>query len=239
MGVLKAIIWRKILYPSMGKATVSLSWLIALFLAFPVYGAPLDAQAAINLITNTADKICNVVSTKGEAGSTEVKGQLKAELSGLAARLATVGVSGSGSINSEQYQNVLRQDLATTLRDNANCKLKVFEKLEEKLLNATSSSSQPPAALNISGRWRDNLGVIYQITQRGNQFTFTAEGVSCGGRPFRSQGQGTIAGNTATSSYASSIGSQGTCQGTISDSMMTSSCTDTICGSFLMSVSRQ
>ncbi|MGH6843363.1 MAG: WD40 repeat domain-containing protein, partial [Methylocella sp.] len=91
-------------------------------------------QKALELITNTADRICNIVSTKGEGDSSEAKGNVTAQLSGLAAKLADIGVSGSGSINNRTYQNVLQQDLPTTLRDNAACKLKVFDSLQSKLL---------------------------------------------------------------------------------------------------------
>jgi hypothetical protein len=104
--------------PSVVQISAPLLGLTAITLAHVVAAAPLDTTAqALDLITNTADRICNVVSTKGEAESSEVKGQLKA-------KLADVGVTGSGSIDNEQYQNVLRRDLASTLQDSAECKLK-------------------------------------------------------------------------------------------------------------------
>jgi len=104
----------------------------------------LDAQQkAIELIESAADRICNVVSTKGEAKSSEVKGNVNAQLSGLASKLVDVGVSGAGSINSEDYQSVLRQDLAATLKDNAACKLKVFDTLQSKLFSPAPET--PPA----------------------------------------------------------------------------------------------
>jgi hypothetical protein len=106
------------------------------------------------------------------------------------------------------------------------------------------SVPQSPAAHNISGRWRDNLGTVYQVNQKGNQFTFTAEGnwVSppvgslCRGS-FRSRGQGTIAGDVATSVYSSTTGATGTCSTTISNSRM--NCIDTMCGSFSVYLSQQ
>ena len=85
-----------------------------------------------------------------QADSSEVNGNVTAQLRGLASKLADLGVSGTGRISSEQYQNVLRSDLAATLKDNAACKLKVFETLQTKFLRSESS---PP--LNITGRWRD------------------------------------------------------------------------------------
>jgi hypothetical protein len=110
--------------------------------------------------------------------------------------------------------------------------------------NGPSHSSDESLALNISGRWRDSLGTVYQIDQQGTQFSFTAEGnwVSppigslCRG-PFRSQGRGTILGNIATSTYQTTAGSRGNCSTKISDSIM--NCVDTICGNFSVSMSQQ
>jgi hypothetical protein len=108
-------------------------------------------QKALDLITNTADKICNVVSTRGEAESSEVKGEIKAQLKGLAAKLADAGISGTGSIINEQYQSVLREDLPTALRDSAACKLKVFDTLQNKLLQTRpahpTAAGQPQSGL--------------------------------------------------------------------------------------------
>jgi Domain of unknown function (DUF4189) len=95
----------------------------------------IDSQErALALITKTADKICNIVSSSGEAQSSTVRGNVKAQLSGLASKLADVGISGTGTITSDQYQNVLRKDLAATLHHNVECKRKVFETLQSKLL---------------------------------------------------------------------------------------------------------
>jgi len=160
------MIWSPGLRPGTGNAAIVLFRVVAFSPAFSVYAAaPLDAQQAMDLITNTADRICNVVSTKGDAESSEAKGEVKAALSGLAAKLADVGVSSSGSINSDQYQNVLRQDLASTLKNNAECKLKVFDTLQAKLLSSdparTSAGveAKPPGQLCSDragypvGRW--------------------------------------------------------------------------------------
>ena len=125
-------------HPSMGRISAPLAGMAALAFVHVAGAASLDTAAqALDLITTTADKICNVVSTKGETDSYDVQGQVKAQLSGLAAKLAGVGVSGTGGINNEQYQNVLRKDLASTFHDNAECKSKVFQTLQAKLLPET------------------------------------------------------------------------------------------------------
>jgi hypothetical protein len=134
------------------KAFPILAGLTGIFLSAPGQAAPLDTPQALELITSTADRICNVVSTKGEAQSSEVKGDVKVQLSGLASKLANAGVSGAGSINNEEYQNVVRKDLTQTLHDNAACKLKVFETLQARLL-ASNATPSPPVIPNADSGW--------------------------------------------------------------------------------------
>jgi hypothetical protein len=190
----------------------------------------LDAQQnALELITNTADKICNVVSTKGEANSSEVKGNVTAQLRGLASKLADVGVSGTGSITTEQYESVLRSDLAATLKDNAACKLKVFDTLQNKLLGSGAAS-----APNIGGTWHDtnDPNNVTRITQQGDRFEFTRTGTLNGILRYESSGSGRMSGETYTSEYHAKYEngetSTGRCSGTLRrEGILTTNCNDT------------
>jgi hypothetical protein len=179
----------------------------------------------LKLITDTVDRICDLV-TAGSSRGFDVEEQLKAELGGLASRLASAGISSSGKPNEEQYRNVLRQDLAETLRDNSTCKLKVFETLSKV---SSAPAMKPP--LTIAGSWRDNRGIMYSIAQEGDAFRFSA-GISCRGSYFETSGRGTISGHHVESSYSSSLPSEGKCSGTIlvKGTEMSSHCNDTICG---------
>jgi hypothetical protein len=47
------------------------------------------------------------------------------------------------------------------------------------------------AEVNISGQWNSNIGAVYEIQQNGNQFTWSAPGLS-------QSGTGTISGNAVT-----------------------------------------
>jgi hypothetical protein len=158
-------------HPSAGRISAALAGMAAIALVHVADAASLDATSqALDLITKTADRICNVVSTKGESDSYDVRGQVKAQLGGLAAKLADVGVSGTGSINDETYQNVLRKDLSSTLHNNSECRLKVFEMLQNKLLPDTiQTPEQMPTTAPIHApqslesnvhtpiAWRDDL----------------------------------------------------------------------------------
>lgn len=102
-------------------------------------------QRALDLIKSTADSICGEASTKGEGRSSELQGSVQAQLRGLASKLAGVGISGSGKIASEEYQNVVREDLAANLRDIRACKLKIFETLKDAFLQPSVPAPAPPA----------------------------------------------------------------------------------------------
>jgi hypothetical protein len=98
-------------------------------------------------------------------------------------------------------------------------------------------SSRPASA--ISGRWVDNWGSQFAVTQSGSRFTYTGSGSACRG-PFTSQGAVTISGRTFEHSYRTAY-STGTCTGTISadGSRSTSDCTDSVCGPFRSVSERQ
>src|SRR3954468_11981378 len=127
-------------------------------LAIPRFASAdtLDRQRqALKLITDTADNICNVVLTEGGINRSKIEGTVKAQLGGLASKLADAGISGDVNITSEQYQNVLQQDLAATLRSNAECKLKVFSDLQNQVLGTAVQPEAPSQdrAINVFGRY--------------------------------------------------------------------------------------
>jgi hypothetical protein len=103
-----------------------------------------------------------------------------------------------------------------------------------------SSRDKVVTHLNVSGRWRDNWGTVFTITQDGNAIRVAAEGNSCRGGYFRSTGSGTVTGNSFETTYQTTLPSRGECFGTISASgtHMTSTCRDTVCGQFASSVDR-
>ncbi|HET6376865.1 MAG TPA: hypothetical protein VFG05_00925 [Methylocella sp.] len=197
-------------------------------------------QKALDLITAAADKICNVVSTRGEVNSSEVQGNVTVQLRGLATKLAEAGVSGTGSITSEQYENVLRSDLAATLKDNTACRLKVFETLQQKLLG-----SSPSIEPGISGTWRDanDPANVTRITQNGDHFEFRRTGIVNGVR-FESSGAGRKINGSYTSEYRTAyqngLTSSGYCSGmTPREGVLVTDCTDTVLGRFSLSSIRE
>ena len=127
--------------------------IIGVALSSLVCGGDAHADAnseALKAITDTADKICGVIEAAGESQSAKVNGDVKAQLSGLAKRLADLGVKVTGSLEADSYVGVLRSDLPTALSSQANCKLKVFDSLEKKLLvhiqPTAETAGRPPSA---------------------------------------------------------------------------------------------
>jgi hypothetical protein len=97
----------------------------------------IDVQAkALDLITKTADSVCNIVKQAGSSESLNVKGEVKAQLNGLIKKLADLGINGAADFNSDQYEGVIRTDLATAIQNNAQCKFNVFDKLQAKMIKS-------------------------------------------------------------------------------------------------------
>jgi hypothetical protein len=118
---------------------------VVIFVCFFAFGAvgffergfaqSLEAQGkALELITGTADKICNIVYLAGNSQSVKVTGDVKAELSGLVRQVVNLGLKGAGELNSDQYEGIIRADLATAVQNNAQCKLKVFLSLKDTMV---------------------------------------------------------------------------------------------------------
>ena len=108
---------------------------IALAATAQAYAQSLEVQTkALAQITDAADKICSIVSHAGNSQSLQVKGEVKAQLSGLMKRLADLGILTIADFTTEQYESVIRADLAETIHRNAECKFKVFDKLQEKMI---------------------------------------------------------------------------------------------------------
>src|ERR1700736_2702884 len=87
--------------------------IVGFFSAFLLLGVPpalaQDSQRALNAITDTAEKLCGNVVASGQYNYMTVKGDVKAELSGLVKRLADLGISGTGDVTSSSYEGILQE----------------------------------------------------------------------------------------------------------------------------------
>src|SRR5262245_62095367 len=110
------------------RTVTSTTVVLAAAIATSAYSQSLDAQTkALALITKTADAICSIVNHAGSSQSLKVKGDVKAQLSGLIRQLADLGITGAADFTTDQYEGVIQADLATAIQRNSECKLKVFD----------------------------------------------------------------------------------------------------------------
>jgi hypothetical protein len=120
-------------------------------------------------------------------------------------------------------------------------------KLAQPTIPVTPIRDDVASVINIAGSWRDpnNPDNGSRITQAGKSFQFDGWGVLPQGIPFESTGSGTVTGqdieSTYTTRYQNGWVARGNCSGAVSrdGSQITSTCTDNVLGTFVLSGVRQ
>ena len=148
----------------------------AVVLSLSTFPAALRAAAqttdtlrqTLDLIVETANRICNVVPASGQASPTDVQGNVRLQLEGLSRKLADAGLSGTAKLTSEQYQVVIREQLAATFGNNAQCKVEVFRSLSNAQLSSpapsrTFSVTREPAGEAVDTARRNSAMILYQF----------------------------------------------------------------------------
>lgn len=92
--------------------------------------------------------------------------------------------------------------------------------------------------VDISGRWADATGSIFEIVQTGDTFRYTSLNQQNG---LRSEGTGRIDGHRFSGTYRTNVPSQGTATGTVSDSGLEiiETVLDSVFGSYSLRAIRQ
>ena len=135
-------------------STVIVALAITLLLGGESVNAGTDLKAqqeALNLIADFADRFCKDVPLTTTAESIELSGKAKAELNGLLKKIADLGIEGAGKYQSSKSNGLLQKDLLEARKDSTNCRLKIWEDLEKKLLTGQSVPDVPPYL--IVGAW--------------------------------------------------------------------------------------
>ena len=96
---------------------------------------------ALKAIKETADGICYTVQQEGK--QKELSGELQGQVNGVISKIVGLGVEGSGKLQTQEYQGVVREQLAATINHSADCKKDVFDKLVAVMLPPLAPS--PPA----------------------------------------------------------------------------------------------
>jgi hypothetical protein len=120
--------------------------IIVFFLIAGTLVCPRDAwsvdsqtQAALNMIADTADRICQSAPLEHTEEGIKLNGDARAKVNGLLGKLADLGVQGSGQFNSEQSKGVLEAHIVDAMQASNNCKLTVFQTLEKDLIRSQTS----------------------------------------------------------------------------------------------------
>jgi len=122
------------------KACKALAWASAVGFCLlsmrPLQAQDLEAQTkALRAINAFAADTCgNSLALEGSSSELELSGDVKAQLQGLVAQVAGLGIAGAGKYKSDAFKSVLHEQLAQALKDNATCRLKVFEVLQERMV---------------------------------------------------------------------------------------------------------
>lgn len=90
----------------------------------------LDTQRkALQLIREMAAATCDQVSQSGSETKEQISGKVGAQLPSLTKKLLELGISGAGKLQAEQYQGVVRAQLAEAVAHSSDCRLEVLKTL--------------------------------------------------------------------------------------------------------------
>lgn len=82
------------------------------------------------------------MSQEGSRSNVQLSGEARAELNTAISKVIDLGIKGAGQYENEQYNGVLQDELAATLKSSIDCKLDVFNKLVIKMLGWRPPASQ-------------------------------------------------------------------------------------------------
>lgn len=105
---------------------------------------PTTAMAnCLDDVSSFAEKICGKIQIDGHSTTTEISGEIEADLSGMILKfLGKTKVSMDGKRVTEAYKNVLRNDLPKELMDIRQCRIKMVEIGRSELCKSAAAEIQ-------------------------------------------------------------------------------------------------
>lgn len=98
-------------------------------------------------VVEFAEGICaEFVGTDGTASRREIDAQIDANLGGLVKRLADLGGEVSANLTSEQYENIVREDIPIALEEGRKCRLSVATTFFDRICGAGPQGAVTPPA---------------------------------------------------------------------------------------------
>jgi hypothetical protein len=148
-------------HPSRAAFASRIALACSTLLLSQVAAAAEDTSTILKEIGDTASAICGYVGQSGSKSDVEIKGEIKAQLSELVKRLADAGIQGTATIVDSKYQGVIQEQLASVIKDNQECREKVFETLQRKLLPEPGQRPPGDAA-------KEAITAIASLIEEGN-----------------------------------------------------------------------
>ncbi len=147
------------------RALCAAAWvaLLVALLVGPTRAADLASQEQmLDVIGGFADRLCSNVALEGSATEKELSGKASVELNNLLSKLAGLGLEVAASDKRSQYEGLLREDLASALKDELKCKTDVLMALKDKLLLGPDSRGKPAPVPDLSGGTRRVYSANFQ-----------------------------------------------------------------------------
>lgn len=98
-------------------------------------------KEALKEISDFAKDLCATVKQAGKTEQWRVSEGAHAQVKGLVKKIADLGFEEAATISKNSYEGVLQSDLASILKSEAECRYKVFEKLQDKLISPANKKS--------------------------------------------------------------------------------------------------
>jgi len=161
-------------------------------------------QSAYKYTTAAAVELCGIVRMEGSSHTVNVQTKIEASLSNLLKKLVGLSASVSGGVESVHWQGIRQEDLVVAIRDEQECRRKVFSDLFSRVPAPEASASiaaaspmpilstplQPVASLGNPGWMRDErTGCSAWAIEPEAGETVRWSGGCVGGKAF---GEGTV-----------------------------------------------
>jgi hypothetical protein len=135
-------------------------------------------KEALKEIRDFARELCTSVGAVGKTSEWKASAEAKAQVAGVVKKVADLGFKAAAEIGEKKFEGVLQSDLASVLSRDSDCRYKVFEKLEAKLLSSASESTpelpgKPTGRLQIPFAERYSIGMAKsEIDNAGGSVKF-------------------------------------------------------------------
>jgi hypothetical protein len=124
-------------------------------------------QRALDIIEKSAERLCGTVSQNSTTRSQELSGEAKAELNSVLSKLANVGGEVAAKSQESTTTGVLQKDLVEALKDASDCRVKVLQSLQDKLLPSCNTPANPTAEPRPTpvtpGATRNRIGNFHAV----------------------------------------------------------------------------